>query len=1001
MSSFRTKILTIFFFSGISGLIYEIIWSRILAQIFGSSIYAITIILSIFMAGLAAGSFIFGKIIDKNRKIPNLKFYALLELGIAISASFSLLLLPLIKNIYIFFYNSLGNESIILNLVRFFSAACILIIPAILMGGTLPVLLKSIVKDEKTSAIDVGIFYGINTLGAAAGVILSAFYFIENVGVHETFFIAVLINLSISIIIFFFYKNFENDLIKLNKSSGTAKSVTEPTKKSGYKDKTDKKNPVSTDKKVTDKDIAQAYFPKSKSFLYVLIISYGFSGLISLALETLWTRSLIFFIGSSTYAFSIILINFLLGIAIGSFLMTLFIKKINNSILTCAILEILLAITSLLSILLFHRYSNENLNISLTADPLFLGSLNSGFSLIFLKTFYIVFPSTLIMGMLFPLVNQIYNRTFRNFGANIGKIYSSNTIGTIFGSLLAAFVFIPVFGVSLSIALFSIINIIIGLVIFHYTNPSKIKLLFFYPIPFLFIISLFFLPYLKEFKSDTERSGDKTLYYKEDISATVKIYQDEEGFKSMSVNGMMIGGTQMKTMRKQVLLAHLPMLFHPKPEKVLTVGLGTGITLNELSLYHPKRLDCVEIVDAVKVGSHYFNETNENIIKKDNTAIHIEDGRNFLLTSNEEYDVIIDDSMLRRESAGNGPLYSDEYYQDCYKHLGKNGIFCQWLPLYLEKPTYQMVLRTLKKNFPYISLFYLGHAAVVQIATKEELKINIDLIKEKLNDSKIAHHLNLVEMDNIEAIIKSLLIDNSNLDKILGTGELNSDNNPLVEFRVPKEKGLEKTFSDNLLELAPYRPQSIPAIFNFSENSENTILKNRINKYWNSFHYILSGAIFTHAGDTKNGQLQYLKALEIDSTDKHALYFLCLSPNENKIFRTKSLYEIGNLYLGQKNIIKAINYYKQSLEVDSLFANGYNALANLYFNVGRINESIILGEKSIKIIPNNPILLFNLATYYEEAGNYKRACALYEESLKYDPTNKYAMEGRDECKKHL
>jgi spermidine synthase len=971
----KGKIIFLFFLSGISGLIYEIIWTRVLMNLLGSSIYAISIVLAVFMGGLAIGSLIFGKIIDNKSINIKLRFYAYIEIGIALSAGFSFYALPLIQKLYLVGFDLIIENSVFLTLLRFIISILILIIPTILIGATLPVLSKAFILNRENLSNDLGLLYGINTLGGVVGIAVSSFILIQKIGIDNTFFIAVFLNILIGLIVFLKSKEWEKESrVKPSRTKQKVKPLVKyiPTRK--YSDR----------------------------FYQLILVTYGISGLTALAFEVFWTRSLIFFIGSSTYAFSIILIIFLTGITLGSLFSAFLSKGIKDPIWTFAFLEILIGIFTLTSLFIFKQFSVEVSFNTNNLDPIFLSSLESSFFQLFLKAFIVVFPSTFLMGMLFPIINNIYIRHFETLGKGIGQVYSINTIGTIFGSIIASFVMIPLFGVSYSILFFSMINFLLGFIISIFTNRSlKIKGMLWVS-PVLILVFIFLNnPFIKNFKSDTEKPTDKILFYKEDISATVKVYQDINGYKSISVNGMMIGGNQPKSIRKEIMLAHLPMLFHPEPKAVLTVGLGSGITLGELSLYKPDKLNCVEIVDAVKTAARYFKDDNSNILENNKANIIIEDGRNYLLTSGEKYDVIIDDSMLRRESAGNGPLYSFEYYKDCLNHLNEGGIFCQWLPLYLEKKTYQSILKTLKNNFQYVTLWYLGHSAVVQIATKNKLKINVDNLSKKLNNPSINHHLKLVEMDDPSTILKCMLLDNNELDKFSNKGEINSDNFPLVEFRVPLESGSEKTFSDNLLEMAPLRPKEIPSIFTFPDNTISNYIENNLKRNWNNFHYILSGSIFFHSGDIKNGFRYFMKALEIDPTDKHAIYFLEIGENEQISRREVSLLQIGNIFYSEKNIPRAIEYMQKSISIDSTFTNGYNALANLYFDIGETERAISLGEKAVQIIPYNTILLFNLGTYYEEAKYYQKAFDIYKRVLEIDPTNKSAKDGLENCKRNM
>jgi spermidine synthase len=956
-------IFILFFLSGISGLIYEILWARILGNVFGSSTIAHSLIISLFMGGLALGSYLAGLFIRK-RYITRLSMvYALIEFCIALCALISFYILPFFQNIYNNSIDISGKELFIINSARFIFILIILIIPTTLMGSTLPVISQLLIKDKISSSKLVGFLYSFNTFGAIFGIYFAGFYSILANGITNTFFIAVAINIFVSLV--FFTKRNDWDLnnranIKFNSGK--------------------------------DKNIISDYKKEKKHFAYILFI-YAISGFTTMALEVVWIRALVFFVGSSTYAFSIILIVFLAGISIGSFVMSFVSPNLKRPILTFSFFEFILGLSSLISVLVIYHYSTATGYSAGSADPIFLSSLNSSINQIFAVVFLIAILPTLIMGAIFPVVNRIILEGSLLTGNAVGNIYSSNTIGTIFGSLSAGFILIPSFGVTGSIIFLCAINLILGFMLIFPDNPNR-KQLFFYCTAIIVTALLIFiiLPHNFKFKSDTETKEDKILFYKEASSATVSVFEDSKGFRSMSINGMMIGGNQIKSLRKEMMLAHLPMLLHHKPKSALIIGLGTGITLAEASLYKPDILDCVEIVDAVKDGASLFAKDNLDITRSLNAHIYIEDGRNFLATVKKKYDIIIDDSMLRRESAGNGPLYAYEYYKDISNHMNTGGIFCQWLPLYLEKDIYKSILKTAKSNFKYITLWYLGHAAVIQIASNQEIKIDIENIKDKIMIKEINERLRLVELDDIEALLKCFLLNNDEIESFCNDAAINSDDKPYVEFKVPLQNSSQVIFGENLLDMAPLRSKTIPFQFTSKTNDETI---NHLGKNWNNFHLILRGSILHHFDKPAESLEAYLKALEIDSTDKNAKYFLGIGRGEVNNDKANAYNKIGDYFKTKKQFDRAVYYYNRSIESEPNSLEALNSISNLYFELGNYNSAIIFGERAVSIDPGNISLLFNLGTFYEENKNYNRSKEIYKKCLELNPLFSYAKERLD------
>ena len=946
----RALIFFLFFISGVSGLIYEILWARILTSHFGSSNIANSIIISVFMGGLALGSYISSQHIYKLKKISPILIYSLIEFFIAISALISFYTLPLLSNFYINNIDLSGTSYFIVNLIRFFLVATILLIPTTFMGMTLPVITQIIINDSSRKSKFIGFLYSINTFGAIIGVILSGFYLILNYGINNTFYLAILLNSIIGIIFLIIY--FQNKNISI-------------------------KNQYIKSKQLNEANI----IPNKKFFLIILII-YAISGFISMALEVVWIRALIFFVGSSTYAFSIILVVFLFGIALGSGLSSILIHKLKRSILAYSLLEFLLGFSILISIIVIHYYSFKLLGVDNNIDPIFLSSINSSITDIFILTFLIIIVPTLIMGSLFPVVNNILLNEKIASSYVVGKVYAANTFGTIIGSVFCAFILIPFLGVSNTLLLFCLLSSILGLILILIEKDINRKYKLYTILPVLFFLLIMIIsPINLRFKSDTEKVTDKILFYKEDPAATVSVFEDENGFKSMSINGMMIGGNQIKSLRKEIMLAHLPLLFHSNPQSVLTIGLGTGITLGDISLYNPKTLECVEIIDAVKEASKLFKEDNLNVVSNQKAKIYIEDGRNFLLTNKKKYDVIIDDSMLRRESAGNGPLYASEYYNDIKKSLNPNGLFCQWVPLYLNKEIYRTILNTTKLHFKYITLWYIGHAAVIQLASNDKINIDLNKLKSKLENPQIKNRLKKIEYDDPIALLKCFLLDNDQIERICKNSKINSDNNPIVEFKVPLETSSQNIFADNLLEMAPLRPLKPPFIF--SSTDEKDI--NSLSQKWNNFHFVLKSSILHHLGKNNESFNELIKAYEVDSTDKHVKYFLGIGNGEPDKEKAVSYVKIGDYYRSINKIENAIYYYNIAYNEYPYSIEALNSLSQTFFETGKIDKAIDYGEKAIAIQPDNVYLLYNLGTYYEEAKNYTRAQSLYLKCTQINP----------------
>ncbi|MCU0643382.1 MAG: fused MFS/spermidine synthase [bacterium] len=379
----------LFFLSGAAGLIYQQIWVRKLVLIFGNTTYATSSILTAFMGGLALGSYLLGKYVDRV-KSP-LKLYGYLELGIGASAMLILFLfLPISDTVYVWLYSIVGNQPVVFNIIRFILSIAILIVPTTLMGGTLPVISKYFIKTSAEFGQRVGWLYGFNTLGAVIGAFFTGFFLIYLFGASATLWIAVIINVVVGGIALFL------DRPKVIVTPGK-------TKKEKKKQK-DKQTVQDIPSKIRQYDV-----PTARLVLWL----FGIAGFASLAYEVIWTRALIFFISSTTYSFTIILTTFLVGIALGSFLMAKWVDRLKHLLLWFSLFEIIIAIAAILTIpLLMNLASIQNLLLGIF-EP---NSWTQFSILLFSSAFLILIIPTLCMGAVFPIVNRIYVESIDKIG---------------------------------------------------------------------------------------------------------------------------------------------------------------------------------------------------------------------------------------------------------------------------------------------------------------------------------------------------------------------------------------------------------------------------------------------------------------------------------------------------------------------------------------------------------------------------------------------------------
>ena len=426
VSMTRSLILFIFFISGVAALIYEVIWMRWLALTFGVSTYAVSTVLATFMAGLAAGSFYFGRWVD-NRSNP-LRAYAVLELLIGLYALAVPSLFAAMRVLFVELHQ-LDLSPVQFALARALLAGTLLLPPTVLMGGTFPILVRFFVRRRSEVGRSAGILYFLNTLGATLGTLAAGFFFIEHLGLERSNQIAALINFGVALgaglISWRYTAGREMD------SSGEA--------------------PASDSERSDPEPAAIPAFA-----MWLVLACIGISGFASLAYEVLWTRALTRFLYNSTYAFTTMLSTFLIGIALGSAIYSAWLTRIRRPILLFAILQLCVGIGFLLSSLLFRDLSAISAGLTGAEE---ITSFGKSIFTMFLRSALILFLPTVFLGATLPLATDICTRGIDRLGFGLGRVYAVNTCGSILGSLGASFALIPLLGMRGSIVVLVALNL--------------------------------------------------------------------------------------------------------------------------------------------------------------------------------------------------------------------------------------------------------------------------------------------------------------------------------------------------------------------------------------------------------------------------------------------------------------------------------------------------------------------------------------------------------------
>jgi spermidine synthase len=969
----------IFIFSGATSLIYEVIWTRHLTTFFGSTLYGVATVLSAFMGGLALGSYFIGKRADK-MKHP-LVAYGLFEIGIGITALLFPYALKATQPIIGSFYVTGGeNTFLVFSLIRFVIVFALLLIPTTLMGATLPVMSKAVTQNLAMVGKRVGGLYALNTAGACVGVFAAGFFLLENFGITQTTWIAVIIDIIIGVGAILIGRKY----FLVNTKEDTPKKIKTGDKKGGY----------------------------SPSILRIVLLSYGVSGFVALAYQVCWTRALIFSfdtLKSTTYSFSGMLLVFLLGLTIGSAIMQSFVDKQRNLIRLYALLQTGIGLGGGLSyfMLLQNPEYLEVLLPQLNADGL-LNYSNAVLHVMALTAMTIGLP-TLLMGMAFPVVTKIVVSSVDHLGGDVAKVYALNTVGAILGSFCAGFILIPIFGITGTISLLASINLLLGAFLFWINQdilPNQKYLMVGICLFAAILVPARIL--LSDSTLQRIQLNEKTIHYEEGAMATISVVENNSGERMIYVDDVGVAGTDRIMLTDQKSLAHVPMmLLGAKAENVLSVGFGSGGASFSYTLYPEiERISTIEIAPEVLRAAHTLTDSNHGILITDEMlneakasgATHIkgfrypiedyihtpapgfktfdprlevliDDARSYLRFTDRKYDVIATDCTDLRYKT-NANLYDLEYFTLCEQAITDKGLVVVWMPLAgLSDRAFRSALRTFQVVFPEMSVWYFTNQPThycLLIGGKGPISINYEDVVTATTLPEVTDDLDEIALRDPAKLLSSFVCDERTLTDLLKDYPLNTEDHPIIEFESPRYGYDSRPLRDNQWKLFEVQVPASTLITNLPAG-----MADRIWAYQENNFVTFEGHCAYRLYDFKGAAKLYLKALE-------------MAPGDVSVERLLNFRELRRHYDTSK-----------ATPSSNTLAIGLG-LAEAYMVQGRLTEAVSYANQTINMFPAAPPeqlesghravatgLYTILADAYKQNGNTARAKEFQAKAAEY------------------
>lgn len=931
----------LFFFSGISGLIYQIVWTRMLTLVFGHTIYSVSVVLSAFMAGLGLGSYLWGTTIDKAGK--PLLIYGKIEFLIGATAALLSILFSNFAPIYGWLYQWLPDSLFITGLLKTTLAFSLVLIPTILMGATLPIMAKYFVTEESNTGKQVGYLYAINTFGAAAGCLLAGYFLIEHLGVLQTAWLAATVNIVIGII-----------CINTVKKS-------EPETPIGW----DIPKPAPLSLQVDKENI-------------IWIITSFLCGFTALAYEVVWTRILVFGIGSTVYSFSLMLANFLFGITVGGLLIVPFFKRKFDFRLLLTLFQFAIGIY-----LIFSLYKSSWI-LSSFIRPLRLESPLTEFWIDMRNASALMFVPTVLFGMSFPVLTHLVTRGSQNIGSSLGMVYGVNTLGGILGSLFAGYLMLPNFGSQNTLASLAMINLLTGIMLFATSSYFSGVIRKFAAVSLSGLLAAILLTMpdnlLKGIfmrNSLGEKNPERLVYLDEGLTTTVAVFNDDDDNsgikrKSLILNGVNMSANHMDSQKYMTLLSYIPLLLTENPKDVLVICFGTGLTSGAAGVYPGiDSVDAVDISPGVFRSAKLFSDTNYDAVNNPKVNKIVQDGRNHLLTTSKAYDVITAEPPPPT-NAGAVNLYTHEYYELAKRSLKPGGIVSQWIPLHSQTETHiHEHFRTFLDSFPYVMGWYPVKNELILIGSNDPIDIDFRKIEKRMKDPKINQVMKTIGFENPYSLLGSIWFLKNELQQLGSKQNLISDNNPSLEFFLSSPEGISKKAITNLLTNRSSFDAVLKEIKNL-ENSEEETFRSFWGQRINS----------DFAGDVFNLGIAQINNKNWNAAIANFREAVKLNPNY-----VLAHYFLGNALARTGNFEMAEIHFRNAIQLQPDYAAAYNDLGNTLAAQGNPEEAMTHYKKAAEIKPDYVEAHINLGISWDEKQEFKKAILHFKEAIRLQPEN--------------
>jgi spermidine synthase len=751
----------LFVASGFSAVAYQVILSRYVQLIVGSTAYAISALLVAFMLGMSLGSALGGRLADRSRQ--PLRVYALAEAAIGAYCIAFPLIFPQLQALYLAIAPPIEGPVGPRTAVRFAIGVVAFVLPSVFMGITTPAFTKALAAGRPDMGQRLAHLYALNVFGAAAGALFTAYLLVPRLGLVGSIALASAMNFAVALL-----------------ALRAARDL-----------------PAPAERQPTGAPEGTAGAGSGR--LAILLAAALLSGLLSFGLEIVWTHLLAILLGNSVYAFGLMLGALLLGLAGGARLSQNLAGSEERSLTWIGLAQVLAGLFVVLTLGVWDEVPRVFLLFA-RSSPTFALLEAVRFAVAFAL---MLLPTTLI-GTSFPLVLRCAGTRTSTFGRQVGLVYAVNTLGAVAGAIGGSALLLPGMGSLGSLRFLGVLLMLGGAGLVALLSPARSRLLWAAASAGL-AVGGWLLPVQWDFNSLSLASsiylgrsateGGEMVFRREDATGGLTTVVRNRDVLTLLTNGK-FQGDDNEEVPIQHRLANIPTLFTPGRERALVVGLGTGVTLASLAAHGFEKVVCAEIsAPIVSAADRHFSHVNGGVLHWPDVELIQDDGRSVLLERPDRYDVVSVE-VTTIWFAGVGSIYSEEFYRLVSSRLKRNGVLLQWFPMHhLSARNLYLVVNTMRRVFPFVSVWNHRHQGFV-VASREPLALDLASIRADLAREQLRPYLRELASGSPLELLDDLVITDRDsdgfldamADLLLASRDLRStDTWPVLEYETPKD----------------------------------------------------------------------------------------------------------------------------------------------------------------------------------------------------------------------